>query len=95
VLGEQSSDNKRAVTPSIKNPALWRGFFLYETNLRFFSSRRQKDVTFCRATLFPAAGSLAGFRFHPALHNPAHAYTPGFSVMVLTKHKRCGIIRNK
>jgi|GEM_PF-6792547 hypothetical protein len=24
----------------------------YETNLRFFSSRRQKDVTFCRAALF-------------------------------------------
>ena len=25
---------------------------IYETNLRFFSSRRQKDVTFCRAAFF-------------------------------------------
>ena len=24
----------------------------HKTNLRFFSSRRQKDVTFCRAALF-------------------------------------------
>lgn len=25
---------------------------IYETNLRFFSSRRQKGVTFCRAAFF-------------------------------------------